>query len=87
MQVVLGFRPGLDEHGEPLPQGPIFLRWMPILYLWMPILSNLATFFSRLLYKYPAEMRDQVEADLIERRRLAEEAKAKLEDEKESMEV
>jgi len=92
-QVVLGFNPELGGHGELYPEGhdlagqPMpgqperYLRWMPRMFLWVPIAANIVTFIARFLYKYPAELRDQVEADLIERRRLAEEEKVAMEKE------
>jgi len=45
----------------------------------VPAFDNLIYFFARLLYKYPASMRDQVEADLIERRALAQAKKEEVE--------
>ena len=97
-QFVLGFDPALgvgdgspgdiDAYGNPLPGQPErYMRYMPLMYLWLPILNSVFRFLSRLLYKYPASMRDQVEADLIERRRLAEEAKQAVEAEEEAEEV
>jgi Na+/melibiose symporter-like transporter len=90
-QIFLGFDPELGGHGElypadhplagqPMPGQPQrYLTWMPRMFLWLPILANVFLFLARLLYRYPAELRDQVEADLIERRRLAAEAKAAME--------
>jgi len=69
----LGFDPKLAK------QPPVFLRWAPVLYLLVPAIDNLIILIARILYKYPAELRDQVEADLIERRRLAEEMQAETE--------
>ena len=97
-QFVLGFNPALGGHGElypaghpmagqPMPGQPErYLRWMPRMFLWLPIARNLVVFIARFLYKYPAELRDKVEADLIERRKLVEEAKKNME-EKETVEV
>ena len=59
----LGFDSKLDE------QPAAFKKWAPTLYLLVPAVDNFVYFIARLLYKYPAELRDQVEADLIERRK------------------
>jgi len=87
-QFVLGFDPALgargdiDEYGNPMPgQGERYMRYMPILYLWLPIINNIFGFLARWFYRHPAELRDQVEVDLNERRRLAEEAKRAMEEE------
>jgi len=61
----LGFDPLAEK------QTPLFMKWAPVLYLLVPAIDNFIYFIARLLYKYPASMRDQVEADLIERRALA----------------
>ena len=88
---VLGFRPELGVAGEPIfnargeqigtapGQGERYMRYMPILYLWLPMISVTAAWLARFFYRYPNETRDQVEADLAERRRLADEEKARLE--------
>jgi len=60
---------GFDPLAEKQPAA--FLKWAPTLYLLVPAIDNFIYFIARLLYKYPAEMRDRVEADLIERRALA----------------
>ncbi|MCL2531366.1 MAG: MFS transporter [Oscillospiraceae bacterium] len=94
-QFVLGFDPELGivgeyhpETGLPQPgQGPTYLRWMPRMWLWMPLLTTAIALLSRILYKYPNAQREQVEADLAERRRLAAEVKARLEDERETVGV
>jgi Na+/melibiose symporter-like transporter len=69
----LGFKPKAAE------QPPLFMKWAPTLYLLVPAFDTFVYFLARLFYKYPAEMRDRVEADLIERRALAEEKKAEVE--------
>jgi len=61
----LGFDPKLEK------QPAAFMKWAPTLYLAVPAFDTFIYFLARLLYKYPATMRDQVEADLIERRALA----------------
>jgi len=63
----LGFDPKLPK------QPALFLKWAPVLYLLVPAIDNFIILIARILYKYPAELRNQVEADLIERRRLAQE--------------
>ena len=73
----LGFDPKLEKKG--LPQPAAFLRWAPTLNLLVPAVDASIVFIARLLYKYPAQLREQVEADLIERRRLAQEKKEELE--------
>jgi len=65
----LGFDPLLSE------QPAAYKKWAPTLYLLVPAIDNLIYFFARLFYKYPADLRDQVEADLVERRTLAEQMK------------
>ncbi|MCL2300383.1 MAG: MFS transporter [Firmicutes bacterium] len=62
---------GFDPKAENQP--PLFMKWAPVLYLLVPAFDNFVYFFARLFYKYPAETRDRVEAELIERRALAEE--------------
>jgi len=57
-----------------------FFKWAPIFYLITPIFDNIVILIARLLYKYPASQRDMVEADLIERRRLALEMEEGLEE-------
>ena len=69
----LGFNPLAEK------QPAAFMKWAPTLYLLVPAFDNLIYFFARLLYKYPASMRDQVEADLIERRALAQAKKEEVE--------
>ncbi|MCL2123624.1 MAG: MFS transporter [Desulfovibrionaceae bacterium] len=64
----LGFDPTLEK------QPAKFIKWAPTLYLLVPAFDTMIYFFARLLYKYPAGMRDRVEAELIERRKLAHEA-------------
>ena len=61
----LGFDPTAEK------QPALFVKWAPLLYLLVPAFDNFIYFIARLLYKYPSSMRDQVEADLIERRALA----------------
>ena len=74
----IGFDPALEVRG--LPQSPLYIKWAVWTYLWvMPIRCILSVIIFS-FYKYPAEMRDRVEVDLIERRRLAEEKKAELEE-------
>ena len=90
LQFVLGFDPargigrGLDRDldGNPIDlpgQTETYIRYMPLMYLWMPVLRTFIVFVSRLLYRYPAELRVKVEAELAERRRLTEEAKEAIE--------
>ena len=62
---------GFDPLAEKQPA--LFTKWAPTLYLLVPAIDNFIYFIARLLYKYPAELRDQVEADLIARRRIAQE--------------
>jgi len=64
----IGFDPNLQK------QPAKFMQWAPILYLAVPVFDSLIYFLARLLYKYPASLREQVEADLITRRKLAEQA-------------
>ena len=64
----LGFRPDLENH-----QPARFYRWAPTLNMLVPAIDASFVFIARLLYKYPADLRDKVEAELIERRRLAQE--------------
>jgi len=96
---VLGFRPALGVAGEAIRdgqgnvigtapgQGERYMRYMPILYLWLPMLNVSVAWLSRFFYRYPNELRDQVEADLAERRRLVEEEKTRLEETRESVGV
>ena len=69
----LGFDPTAEK------QPALFVKWAPLLYLLVPAFDNFIYFLARLFYKYPASLRDQVEADLIERRALAEAKKAEVE--------
>ncbi|MDR2687929.1 MAG: MFS transporter [Oscillospiraceae bacterium] len=69
----LGFKPKAET------QPAAFMKWAPTLYLAVPAFDTFIYFLARLLYKYPAEMRDQVEADLIERRALAQAKQAEVE--------
>ena len=62
----LGFDPKLENN-----QPARFYKWAPTLYLLVPAVDTLIVLIARLLYKYPADMRDRVEAELIERRALA----------------
>ena len=64
----LGFDPELEKQPEK------FMKWAPTLYLLVPAFDTFVYFLARLLYKYPADMRDRVEAELIARRELAKEA-------------
>jgi len=64
----LGFDPKLGNE-----QPARFYHWAPTLYLLVPAVDTLIFLIARILYKYPADMRDRVEAELIERRRLAKE--------------
>ena len=64
----LGFDPSLKR------QPAAFLKWAPTLYLLVPAIDNLIILAARLLYKYPDALKQQVEAELVERRKLAEEA-------------
>jgi len=70
----LGFDPALGTN-----QPAAFRKYAPWLYLLVPVFDNFVILIARLLYKYPASLRDQVEADLIERRALAEQKKEELE--------
>jgi len=79
----LGFDPSLEKKG--LPQPALFQKWAPVLYLLVPAIDSFVYFIARLLYKYPASLRDQVEADLIERRALAEAKLTELEQEAETV--
>jgi len=67
---------GFDPKAEKQP--PLFMKWAPVLYLLVPAFDNLIYFLARLFYKYPASLRDQVEADLIERRALAQKTKEEM---------
>jgi len=62
----VGFRADLE-----LNQPPGYIKWATIFYFLCPVLDHLVYVIARWFYKYPASMRDQVEAELIERRRLA----------------
>ncbi|MCL2446005.1 MAG: MFS transporter [Oscillospiraceae bacterium] len=91
---VLGFRPELGVAGEIGPDGSVlpgqgerYMRYMPLLYLWLPLASNAVRLVARFLYRHPSELRDQVEADLAERRRLAEAEKARMAEERETVGV
>jgi len=68
---------GFDPKAEKQPA--LFMKWAPVLYLLVPAIDNFIYFLARLFYKYPASLRDQVEADLIERRALAEAKRGELE--------
>jgi len=65
----IGFDINLD-----LNQPASYVKWATIFYFLSPVLDNLAYFVARWFYRYPTEMRDRVEAELIERRGLAEQA-------------
>ncbi|MDR0530552.1 MAG: MFS transporter [Oscillospiraceae bacterium] len=67
----LGFDPALEQK-----QPAKFYQWAPLLYLLIPGIDNFFFLLARLLYKYPNDLREKVEAELIERRRLAEEIAA-----------
>ena len=69
---------GFDPKKETQPA--LFQKWAPTLYLLVPAFDAVVYLFARLFYKYPAELRDQVEADLIERRALAQAKKLELEE-------
>jgi Na+/melibiose symporter-like transporter len=69
---------GLGFDPKAKTQPPLFIKWAPVLYLLVPAVDNFIYFIARLLYKYPASLRDQVEAELVERRRLAEEEEEEL---------
>ena len=71
----LGFNAQLEDN-----QPAAYQKWAPWLYLIVPTIDNFIMLIARLLYQYPASMREQVEADLIERRALAEQKKAELEE-------
>ena len=62
-----GFKIELDTK-----QTPTYVKWATIFYFLSPVIDNSAYFIARLFYNYPAEQRIQVEAELVERRRLAE---------------
>jgi Na+/melibiose symporter-like transporter len=64
----VGFNPELD-----LNQSASYVRWATRLYLLMPAVDACIWIVMRLLYKYPDSQRARVEAELIERRRIAEE--------------
>ena len=66
----LGFNPKAETPEE---QPALFRKWAYILYLVVPIIDHFIFLIARLLYKYPADLREQVEADLIERRELEQE--------------
>ena len=66
-----GFDPKLETR-----QPPRYVKWATVFYFLSPVLDNLFYFTARLFYKYPAKLRDQVEAELIERRKLAAGAQA-----------
>jgi hypothetical protein len=59
----------LDKHTRPAS----YKKWAAIFFFLSPAFDNLVTFIFRLFYKYSTEMREQVVAELIERRRLAQE--------------
>jgi len=70
----LGFDPAKEK------QPALFLKWAPVLYLLVPVIDSGIWLIAKLLYKYPGD-REQVETDLIERRRLAQEMKEGMEEE------
>ena len=61
-----GFDPKLETR-----QPPRYVKWATVFYFLSPVLDNLFYLVARLFYKYPAGLRDRVEAELIERRKLA----------------
>lgn len=67
----VGFDARLFDQGKPQPES--YLRWANLLYLLCPAIDATIFLIARLLYKYPDDQRAQVEADLIERRALAQE--------------
>jgi len=70
----MGFDPSKTKQPE------VFMKWAPVLYLLMPVIDSSIWLVAKLLYKYPGD-RDQVEADLIARRKLAEELEKSVEQE------
>jgi len=70
----LGFDPSKAKQPE------AFIKWAPVLYLLMPVIDSSIWLIAKLLYKYPGD-RDQVEADPIARRKLAEELEKGVEQE------
>ncbi|MCL2508322.1 MAG: MFS transporter [Oscillospiraceae bacterium] len=68
----LGFDPELYKQGKKQPA--LYLKWAPVLYLLVPAIDSFIVMLARIFYKYPAELHDRVEAELIVRRRLAQEA-------------
>ena len=66
----LGFNPKAQTAAD---QPDAYRKWAYLLYLIVPIIDHTIFLIARLLYKYPDELREQVEADLIERRRLEQE--------------
>jgi len=69
----IGFDITLDTN-----QPASYVKWATRFYFLSPVADYLAYFIARLLYKYPAEMRHQVEAELVERRKLTEEMAAEM---------
>jgi len=65
----IGFDVTLDTN-----QPESYVKWATIFYFLCRSLDHLAGFVAYWLYKYPGEMRAQVEADLIARRALAAQA-------------
>jgi len=61
----VGFDIDLDTH-----QTPNYVKWATRFYFLSPVIDNTAYFIARLFYRYPAEERMRVEAELIERREL-----------------
>jgi len=65
----VGFDPLLDQN-----QPASYITWAVRFYLLAPPIKAAIMLIARLLYKYPDALKQQVEAELIERRKLAEEA-------------
>ena len=63
----IGFDPLAEKQTEK------FSKWAYFLYMIVPVIDHFIFMIARLLYKYPADLREQVEADLIERRKLEQE--------------
>jgi len=71
---------GFDiELGTNQPES--YKKWAAVFFFLSSAFDHGLNFIARWLYKYPDEQRRQVEADLIERRRLAQEAKEELREE------
>ena len=69
----VGFNPLLDQN-----QPASYITWAVRFYLLAPPIKAAIMLVARILYKYPEALKHQVEAELIERRRLAENTEKEL---------